>query len=310
MQLRSLSALLLSALAIIAVDLAAAPIDFTFGIASGVLYVPFHQGETLRDGLEITTPFPDYVQNKSYSAQIVGPGSNERNEAFVALAGDRNRGFGSALTGADGTMEVGVFNEIRDRSYWAAISRSYMTIKNNTDEEIDFDFFYEIEAGELAVRGIRSDHTARARIEATIDYVLLTPNGGTYDETTGNLLHYFAGIEFDNFLTHSSNAIVTLKQRDTFNLVYGTEKLKGNFPLPTIPAYGQLTYYYDLFSTLNVQRFEIGGHARIGDPTDLVGGGSFRLVQASDAAVPEPSTMLLVSAGFIAALARHRKRNA
>ena len=40
---------------------------------------------------------------------------------------------------------------------WAALSRSYMTIKNNTDEEIDFDFFYE-DRRQLAVRGIRSDH--------------------------------------------------------------------------------------------------------------------------------------------------------
>ena len=91
MQLRSLPALLLSALAIIAADLAAEPIDFTFGIASGVLYVPFHQGETLRDGLEITTPFPDYVQNKSYSAQIVGLSSNERNEAFVGCLTPKER---------------------------------------------------------------------------------------------------------------------------------------------------------------------------------------------------------------------------
>src|SRR5262249_13802796 len=157
---------------------------------------------------------------------------------------------------------------------------------------------------------IRADHTARARVEASIDYVLLTPNGGTYDESTGNLLHYYAGIEFDNSLVHSSNATVKLKQRDTFNLVYGTEKLKGDIRLPTIPAYGQLTYYYDLFSTLNVQRFEIGGHARIGDPTDLVGGGSTRLVQVSDAAVPEPSTVLLMPAGLIAAIAMRLLRRA
>jgi hypothetical protein len=183
-----------------------------------------------------------------------------------------------------------------------------MTIKNNTDEEIDFNFFYEIEAANWPSE-VFDPTLPRALASKPQSTMLLTPNGGTYDETTGNLLHHFAGIEFDNFLTHSSNAIATLKQRDTFNLVYGTEKLKGNFPLP-IPAYGQLTYYYDLFSTLNVQRFEIGGHARIGDPTDLVGGGSFRLVQASDAAVPEPLTMLLVSAGFIAALACRRKQSA
>ncbi len=61
---------------------------------------------------------------------------------------------------------------------------------------------------------------------------------------------------------------------------------------------------------IHVQRPEIGGHARIGDPTDLVGGGSFRLTRASDTAVPEPSTMLLVPPGLIAALAYRRKRNA
>ena len=79
----------------------------------------------------------------------------------------------------------------------------------------------------------RSDHTARARIEAIIDYVLLTPNGGTCDETTGNLLHYFAGIEFDDSLAHSGKSVITLKQRDTFNLVYGTEKLKGISRFPS-----------------------------------------------------------------------------
>ena len=281
----------------------AAPIDFTQGIASGVLYLPRNPAGELRDGL---VPFPDYVQNKSYSAELVQPGSGEKNDAFVAIGGNRDFGFGSAETGEDGTMEVGVFNERRDFSYWGAISRQYMTIKNNTDLELDFDFYYEIDAGEMAIRGIRSDHPARARVEATIDYLLRTANAGTYDESTGNLLHWYAGSEFDSSVVNSPNAVVKLKYKDDFNLLYGTEKLKGSFKLPKIPAYGELTYYYDLFSTFNVQRFEIGGHARVGDPNDLVGGGMTRLVQA-EAAVPEPSTLVLVPAGLIAA-AMHRRR--
>ena len=94
--------------------------------------------------------------------------------------------------------------------------------------------------------------------------MLLTPNGGTYDETTGTC-SFFAGIEFDNSLTHSSNAIVTLKQGSTFDLVY--REAKRQFPA----SHHSSIWTVDVHQlVLNTQRTTI----RIGldrNPTDLVG---------------------------------------
>jgi hypothetical protein len=296
------------ATALIAQELAAAPVDITTGIATGVLYLT-STSEDLSDGLQITQPYQDYLKNKEYTAQIVPSGSDERSEPFAAINGMRDFGFGSAVSDGKGAVEVGVFNTTRTTGFWIALSRYYTTIKNNTEEELEFDFFFKIEPGELAIDDIRSDFTANARVEATIDYLLLTPVGGTNDESTGQLLDYFADIAFDGDVTKSPNADLTLVEKNDFKLLYVTEPLASSVSLPTIPGFGELTFYYDMFAVFSSVRFEVGGHAQLGDPTDLVGNEGGRLVQrpTEPSQVPEPASILLVGAGLLAIGATRRK---
>jgi hypothetical protein len=71
-------------------------------------------------------------------------------------------------------------------------------------------------------------------------------------------------------------------------------------PLP-IPPHGELTVYYDMYALSDARRPEVGGYARLGDPTDLVGGAGGRIVPTTSASqVPEPATMLLIGAGLVA----------
>ena len=49
--------------------------------------------------------------------------------------------------------------------------------------------------------------------------------------------------------------------------------------------------------------------ARLGDPTDLVGGEGIRLVSRTSNPVPEPSTALLLGAGLAAIGVRSRRRS-
>jgi hypothetical protein len=284
---------------------------FTTGIITGAAV--FHNNLTLEDGADFTFPISEYLANKTYGAQIVPTGSNEKNESYVQVVPlSKSFGFASSVSTGAGALEVGVENGRRLAGTHVAFSRFYTTIKNNADRELDLDFFFTVEPGSLAIRGIRNGFlTAHARAEAFIDYRLLSPSGpfgGTNDETTGRLFNYFVDIDFDDTVTRSGNANVTLLENDQFLLSYATAKLADSVALPIIPGRGELTVYYDMYAQLGISPNEVGGSVFLGDPTDLLGGSGVRFVQhSSPAEVPEPASFALLGTALAAlCIFRHK----
>lgn len=285
----------------------AAPIDFTTGISTGAILLYAGSAPPDQKVGAIDTPIATYLANKTYSAQIVPTGSTDKSESFAADLGDRQNGFASALSDGRGALEMGVRNDRRTAAFYGAVARYYTTIKNNTDGELEFDFFFVVEPGALGVLGIRDGSTAHARVDASIEYLLRSPSGpfgGTFDETTGKLFDYFVDVDFDDRQTQSDNANVVMLVRNDFELSYKSAKLADSVTLPTIPAFGELTVYYDMYASLSVIDFEVGGYALLGDPTDLVGGDNIRLVQrtggSDPSVIPAPASALLFGIGLLA----------
>lgn len=102
----------------------------------------------------------------------------------------------------------------------------------------------------------------------------------------------------------------SLIDKNDFALRYLIDPYRGRLWLPEIPARGEITVYYDMYSHLNIQRFEVGGRAMLGDPTDLSGGPGIRLTRQQDGAseVPEPATMVLFGGGLVVIGALRRAR--
>ena len=238
--------------------LTAAPIDITTGIITGAgIFLP---RQTYTDGAAIGFPVWVFLENKTYGAQLVPPGSGEKNESFAAVLGNRQFGFASAVSTGAAALEVGVDNSLRTPGAYISFARYYTTLKNNTDQEVNLDFHFVVEPGELTIRGIRDGDTAHLRAGGFIDFRLLSPSGpfgGTYDETTGRLFDYYAEIFFDDFMTHS-NLPVFLAEKTPTLLSFGTERLTDHVSLPTIPGRGELTVYYDMYAHLNVIDSEVG----------------------------------------------------
>ncbi len=278
----------------------AAPIDITTGIITGAAV--FLTNQTYTDGAQITTfPVWMFLENKIYGAQIVSPGSSEKNEAFAAVAGNRQFGFSSAVSTGAAALEVGVEDSARTRGAYISFARYYTTLKNNTDQELNLDFHFVVEPGELTLRGIRDGDTAHLRAGGFIDYRLLSPAGqfgGTYDETTGRLFNYYADIDFDDRITAVGLTASLFRNEETL-LSIGTERRTGLVSLPTVPGRGELTVYYDMFAHLNVLDGEVGGTVKLGDPTDLTGGAGGYFTDRAASAVPEPSTWILTAAALL-----------
>ena len=198
-------------------------------------------------------------------------------------------------------------NGLRDQGFHIAFSRYYTTVKNNSDTELDYELVFLIEPGELTLHGIRhADNNAHLRAEAFVDYRLLTPNAGTYDESTGRLFDYFADMAPDDTMTWSDNAAPTLLARNDTTLSYATSGLRRTLSLPTIPAFGELTVYYDMYVSSNTIRPELGSTVRLGDPGSLVPGEHGVLVPAASD-VPEPASFVFLGMG-IAVFAWKRNR--
>jgi hypothetical protein len=218
----------------------------------------------------------------------------------------RQLGFASAVSTGKGALEVGVENGLRFPGAHLAFSRYYTTIKNNTDQEVGFDFPFVIEPGELTLLGVRDGDTAHLRVGGFIDYRLLSPSGpfgGTYDESTGRVFNYFAEIGFDDSPDAANLSMVLLVKQPT-ELSFATAGYSGHVSLPTIPAFGELTVYYDMYAHMNVLDSEVGGKVRLGDPTDLVGGAGAGFIQRQAVSdTPEPGTLVLFAAGVAGMLA-------
>ena len=74
--------------------------------------------------------------------------------------------------------------------------------------------------------------------------------------TTGRLFDYFAEIGLDDRITGSGLTASYFINRQT-ELSLGTSRLASKVSLPTIPGYGELTLYYDMFAHLNVVDAEV-----------------------------------------------------
>jgi len=221
----------------------------------------------------------------------------------------RQLGFASAVSTGKGALEVGAENGLRFPGAHIAFSRYYTTIKNNTDQEVEFDFPFVIEPGELTLLGVRDGDTAHLRVGGFIDFRLLSPAGpfgGTYDESTGRLFDYFAEIDFDDS-PNAANLLMVLLVKQSTERSFATAGYNGHLSLPTIPAFGELTVYYDMYAHMNVLDSEVGGKVRLGDPTDLIGGTGVGLIQRQALSdTPEPGTLVLFAAGITGILAFRR----
>jgi len=280
----------------------------TTGITTGV-FILHNAGPSdleYKDGAEYTglfkqTPAEFLAETRPYSSQVVSLNSPEADVSFAAVGGNRRFGFASALATGDLVPQVGVENGLRSQGFHLAFSRYYTTIKNNSDQDLAYDLVLLIQPGELTLRGIRHENNnAHLRAEAFVDYRLLTPNGGSYDESTGRLFDYFADMALDNTISHSANVAPTLVELTDTTLSYATPGLRRSLSLPTIPAFGELTVNYDMYTSLNTLRPELGGTVRLGDPGNLVPGESGGVFLSSASTVPEPATFSLIGLGFIA----------
>jgi len=314
--MRIATILLIAALG--AMSAAAAPVfetAITVGVTTGGLSYLYtsptattYQDGSPYTGLFVSTPAEFLVSTRPYSSQLVTLNSTESSESFATVGGNRQLGFASAVSTADLAPQAGVVNGLRFPAFQVAFSRYYATVKNNSEEPLDYELVFEILPGELTLRGTRNaDNNAHMRAETFIDYRLLTPNGGAYDETTGRLFDYFADVDFDGNPTSSNNAALRLVIKDELQITYTTSGLLRHLDLPTIPGFGELTVYYDMYASLNVVRHELGGTVRLGDPGSLTpaGGGFLALREAAE--TPEPATFTLIGAGLVGVFTLRRR---
>ncbi len=285
--------------------------------------------QDLGDGVPITFPIPEYLAIRPYTAQPVIPGSGDRNESYVEyVAGHADSGFGSAQADP-GTLEVGIRKNVGPPGASVALSRMSMTIKNSHDDRsLDLlEFGFEIPAGHITITDFSETFVGVfGRVHASIDYLLKSPageSGGTWDETTGSLLDYFVRVDGETghpppnqvVATSSGHAHVTttLDRNRVFRADIGA--YEDTIRLPSIPPYGELTVYYDMYAYLGSWRAETLGEAFLGDPMTLSSDGWFRLTSLDDSGsddpttVPEPGALWLVTGGMLGAVLRRRTQS-
>ena len=282
-----------------------APIDFTTGIKTGVyLSAGLNSPQEWTAGMAFDFPVADFLLNKTYSAQMVPTGSTNEDESFVDFDGEREAGFSSALADGRGALEVGVERNRYSIGLNAAVSRWYTTIKNNTDEEIGFDFYFVIPASLVEITGVITPYmAASARVEATIDYFLRTPDAGTYVETSDQIFRYYFAL-INDALPHGriekTDNVTATNLSAGFRHSYELAKFTGVAELPMIPGRGELTIYYDMYAQF-YNGSEHLGKAFLGDPIQLIGDEGGSLVPRSVSAVPEPATGLLCCVAILGA---------
>lgn len=295
-----------------ALDAAADPLDvipLQYGVASGVMLLGNGQPDRSL-GLDLAFPVWNYVNDKEYTFQQITPGTGESNDSYLQIGFNKSFGFASAYADAD-TLEVGHESNTGGSHAGAAVARMNLWIKNPyQDRSLDtLDFHFEIPEGRVEVTDFsRRFEGFRARVGATIDYTLLSPAGpfgGTYDETSGNLLDYYVDIDDHGRTLRSANTTVyNLDPGAGSRLGWGIDAYSGTLRLPEIPPLGELFLYYDMYAQSHGFE-EMLTAAFLGDPTDLTnnsGGFYLTLAEApgdpgNPAPVPEPATLALVGAG-------------
>jgi hypothetical protein len=142
---------------------------------------------------------------------------------------------------------------------------------------------------------------ASARVEATIDYLLKTPDAGSYVETSDQLFRYHFAL-FNDELPHGrvvkTDNVTATNLSSGFKHSYKLAEYTGVAELPMIPGRGELAVYYDMYAQF-YNNSEHLGKAFLGDPLQLVGGSGGSFVPHSDSAVPEPATFLLCGAAML-----------
>lgn len=296
-------------------------IQFSYEVNTGVRLVfgPLD----LSDGAPITFPIHDHLATRPYTAQPIVLGSSDRNESYLEyVAGHPASGFASAQADA-GTLEVGIDKQNGAPGTSVAISRMNVTIKNHVeDRSLDLlEFSFEIPAGHIMITDFaESFDFTRGHVHASIDYLLKSPAGpfgGTWDETTGDLFDYFVLVEGTGQApprqveaTSSGHARVTTNfDRNRIRADIGA--YEGTLRLPSIPPFGELTVYYDMYAVLSTARAEVLGEAFLGDPMNFSSDGWFRLTLPDDdpdddPSVPEPAAFLLLAGAMLVAAVRRR----
>ena len=280
-----------------------APIDFTTGISTGAhVSSGINNPQQWTDGAAFDFPIADFLQNKTYSAQVVLTGSTDSSESYVEFNFEKAAGFSSALADGRGALEVGVERNRYSIGLNAAVSRWYTVIKNNTDEEIGFDFYFVIPESLVEITGVITPYIAASgRVEATIDYLLKTPDAGSYVETNDQIFRYYFAL-FNDELPHGrvvkTDNVTATNLSSGFHHSYKLAEYTGVAELPMIPGRGELTVYYDMYAQF-YNNSEHLGKAFLGDPLQLVGGAGGSFVPRSDDAVPEPATLLLCGAAIL-----------
>lgn len=295
----------------------AAPFDLigiTAEIATGTRI--FYGANVFTDGQLIGLPFGEFLARRPYSGQVVEWGSGDTSEAYVTyVPGDAGPGFASAEASSR-TLEVGVEKLNGIPSGAIALSRMNLTITNHHDDRSLnlLEFAYEIPAGHIAFTDFSETfHGIVGRVQASIDYVLLSPDGefgGTYEETTGALLDYVVSVGHEGVVENSPSAtIASTANGNRMNVKIASHD--GKVRLPSIPPHGQLRVYYDMHAWVSSAHAEVLGEAFLGDPTNLTTDGGVGLAlldeeEDTGPSVPEPTTTLLIVAGILAAAARSR----
>ncbi|HYP08138.1 MAG TPA: hypothetical protein VER03_18035 [Bryobacteraceae bacterium] len=298
-----LSLAVLSSAASAAISIPA--VEFTTGVATGAIRMD--RASTQKVG-DIEFPIWDFIDDNDYTFQQVDTGSDSPvSTAYLQVTSTKNTGFNSAYANGKPILEVGSQDRTIGYGINGALARYMTRIKNNSDDDIDgLGFQFVIPDGKVEIEGTRFENrdTARARVGASIEYLLRTPDQGTYVDSTGVLFNMYVDITNEGRRGKLESNFDVKNFVTSRSLLYLIPSYEGFVYLPKIPAYGELTFYYDMYSYFRNYDENVG-LALLGDPAGLVYNPR-GLVLSSP--VPEPSAIWPLALLAIAVCSRWVRR--